>query len=115
MISSDPRLRIANILEAIGHIEADTAGLDAASFERDRRARQLVERNVEIISEASRLLPDTLKAEHPDIPWREIAGIGNALRHDYAHVVPSILWDVCRRRLPPLKQAILAMRKTIGV
>jgi uncharacterized protein with HEPN domain len=78
----DTRLYADDILQAIANIEADTAGLDFAQFVTDRRARQLVERNLEIISEASRRMPNHLKAAEPDVPWREIAGIGNVLRHD---------------------------------
>jgi uncharacterized protein with HEPN domain len=52
----DPRAYVEDILEAIANIETDTGGLDFAQFAADRRVRQLVERNVEIISEASRRL-----------------------------------------------------------
>ena len=52
-MQEDPGLYIRHILEAIAYIEADTAGLDFERFRRDRRTRQLVERNLEILSEAS--------------------------------------------------------------
>jgi uncharacterized protein with HEPN domain len=78
------------------NIEADTAGVDFDGFVADRRVRQLVERNLEIISEASRRIPDDLKAAEEDVPWREIAGIGNVLRHDYGEVRPEILWEIRR-------------------
>jgi uncharacterized protein with HEPN domain len=67
----DPRLHADDILQAIANIEADTADLDFERFAADRRTRQLVERNLEIISEASRRIPDHLKAAEPDIPWRD--------------------------------------------
>ena len=63
----DPRAQVEDILEAIANIEADTDGLDFTRFAADRRVRQLVERNVEIISEASRRLPDEIKAAEPDV------------------------------------------------
>ena len=86
----DPRAYVEDILEAIANIEADTNGLDFSQFAADRRVRQLVERNVEIISEASRRLPDDAKAAETEIPWREIGGIGKILRHDYGTVRPAI-------------------------
>ena len=58
----DLRGYVEDILEAIANVEADTDGLDFNQFAVDRRVRQLVERNVEIISEASRRLPDDIKA-----------------------------------------------------
>src|SRR5579862_2324917 len=65
-----PTVYIRHILDAVSNIEADTAGYDFQKFRGDRRARQLVERNLEILSEASRRLPDELKAAEPQIPWR---------------------------------------------
>ncbi len=62
----DPRAYVGNILEAIANIKADTGGLDFDQFAADRRVRLLVERNVEIISEASRRLPDDARAAEPD-------------------------------------------------
>ena len=70
--------------------------------------RFAVERGVEIISGASRRIPDDLKARHGHIPWREIAGIGNVLRHDYERIDDRELWRVLTRDLP-LKAAVEAM------
>jgi len=60
-MEKDPGIYLRHILEAIANIEADTAGYDFGKFRVDRRARQLVERNLEILSEASRRLPKELK------------------------------------------------------
>jgi uncharacterized protein with HEPN domain len=76
--------------------------LDA--FEADWRKRWLVERGVEIISEASRHLPGELKARHPQIPWPKVAGIGNILRHSYERIAPDVLWRLARDDLPPLER-----------
>jgi uncharacterized protein with HEPN domain len=60
----------------------------------DWEKRWLVERGIEIISEASRHLTDELKARRPEIPWRKVAGIGNLLRHAYEHIAPDVLWKL---------------------
>ena len=52
---------------------------------------QLVARNLEIISKASRRLPEMFKLNEKDIEWKAIAGIGNVLRHDYQDSHPAIL------------------------
>jgi uncharacterized protein with HEPN domain len=80
------------------------AGVTLDALEPDRRKRWLVERGIEIISEASRRLPDALKARHPSIPWPKVAGIGNVLRHDYEHVPHDVLWRVVCDDLPPLEK-----------
>jgi uncharacterized protein with HEPN domain len=63
-----------------------------------------VERGIEIISEASRHLPAAMKARHPDLPWRNIACIGNVLRHNYEHVPAPILYALVQNKLPALEQ-----------
>ena len=102
-----------HILEAIANIEADTVGHDFESFRADRRARQLTERNLEIVSEASRRLPKALKDQERDIAWEAIAGIGNVLRHGYHRSHPTILWETCRKDLKPLKAAVARMRRVL--
>ncbi len=82
---------VSDILTAIGYIEADTAGHDFDSFRIDRKAAQLVKFNISIISEASRRLPDSLKTQASNIPWRKIAGAGNVLRHEYFNVSTEVL------------------------
>lgn len=108
-----PELYVNHILEAISNVEMDTQGYDFEKFCKDRRARQLVERNLEILSEASRHLPDELKDREAAVPWRQIAGIGNILRHEYHHTYPSVLWDTCQKDLQPLKIAMQRIRKRI--
>lgn len=113
-MEKDPKLYVHHILEAIANIEADTEQHDFEMFRKDRRARQLVERNLEILSEASRRLPQEFKEWEADIPWRAIAGIGNVLRHEYHHTYPTVLWDTCKQDLPPLKEAILRIAGRMG-
>jgi uncharacterized protein with HEPN domain len=104
-MEKDPAIYVHHILEAIANIETDTAGYDFEKFRADRRARQLVERNLEILSEASRRLPKKLKEDEAHISWRAIAGVGNVLRHDYHETYPTVLWDTCKKDLKPLKDA----------
>ncbi len=61
---------------------------------------------LEIISEASRRLSVELKARHPAIAWREMAGAGNIYRHDYEDVAARRVWDTIQLALPPLKIGI---------
>jgi uncharacterized protein with HEPN domain len=65
-----------------------------------------VTRCLEIISEASRRLPDDLKARHPVIPWKAIAGAGNIYRHNYEDVSQREVWLTVTRDLPPLLTVI---------
>ncbi|MFN6952477.1 MAG: DUF86 domain-containing protein [Albidovulum sp.] len=113
-MAKDPKLYADHLLEAIANIEEDIAGHDFDSFRSDRRAKQLVERNLEIISEASRRLPDRLKAKENEIEWKAIAGIGNILRHDYHDSHPVILWETCKKDLARLKAAVTRIRRELA-
>jgi uncharacterized protein with HEPN domain len=62
-----------------------------------------------IISEASRRLPATMKARHPEVPWRDIAAIGNILRHEYPAVNRDIVWRIVTQDIRPLATAIEAL------
>src|SRR4051812_38013229 len=66
-------LRFADIIEAIDNIRSILEGASLNAFEDDWQKRWLVERGLEIISEASRHLPETVKAAHPEIPWVKVA------------------------------------------
>jgi uncharacterized protein with HEPN domain len=72
----------------------------------DPRTVYAVTRCLEIISEASRRLPDDLKVRHPSIAWRDMAGAGNIYRHDYEDVAAQHVWDTLQIDLPPLLAVI---------
>ncbi len=96
--------RLTDILEAIEHIRSEMAGVTIDAFEADWRKRWLVERGVEIISEASRRLTDELKGTHAQILWSKVAGIGNVLRHEYAGVSAPVMWKLVQDDLSPLEK-----------
>jgi uncharacterized protein with HEPN domain len=104
MAGRSPFLRLTDIVEAIELIRNEMAGVTIEEFERDKRKRWAIERGIEIISEASRHLPNELKARHPHIPWAKVAGIGNVLRHEYEHVAHDVLWRVSFDDLVPLEK-----------
>jgi len=90
------------------------AGMDYEAFRNDTRTVFAVIRCLEIVSEASRRLPDELKARHPSIPWRDIAGAGNVYRHDYEDVAAKLVWDTVQLALPPLQAAIAQEIERVG-
>ena len=103
MARLSPIARLTDIIEAVELIRSEMAGVTLKALEPDKRKRWLIERGIEIISEASRHLSDELKARHPEIPWSKVAGIGNVLRHEYERVAHDLLWRVVRNDLPPLE------------
>jgi uncharacterized protein with HEPN domain len=73
-----------------------------------------VTRCLEIISEASRRLPDDLKARHPSIAWKEMAGAGNVYRHDYEQVDAEEVWVTVQDHLPPLRVVVEHEIRALG-
>jgi uncharacterized protein with HEPN domain len=86
--------RIGDVVDAINQIEFLADNLSFKDFNADRVKRAAFERFIEIISEASRHLPDELKETNPEIEWRNIAAIGNHLRHAYHRADAEILWNL---------------------
>jgi uncharacterized protein with HEPN domain len=72
----------------------------------DTRTVYAVTRCLEIISEASRRLPDEIKMRHPPIAWKAMAGAGNVYRHEYEDVAAQLVWDTSQLALPPLRDVI---------
>ena len=111
MAKRSPRLRVQDMLDSVEEVEEFVRHLDFQAYMARRTTRRAVERSIEIISEASRFVPDHLKAAYPQIPWKSIHGIGNVLRHDYQHVADLIMWRTATTSVPDLKpvlEAILA-------
>jgi uncharacterized protein with HEPN domain len=100
--------RLADILEAIERIRHVLDSVSLEAFEQDWQKRWLVERGIEVISEASRHLTDELKTRHAEIPWSKVAGIGSVLRHDYDRVAPDVLWKLAHDDLPELERVCRA-------
>jgi uncharacterized protein with HEPN domain len=108
MPSRDPAQRLRDILENVDVVGVFTSGIDFESFCKDRKTLYAVIRALEIISEASRRLPDELKDRWPDIDWPGIAAAGNVFRHEYEGLDESQIWHTVQHDLGPLRQAVTA-------
>jgi len=97
------RLRIDDMVEAIGRIEEFVQGLDVDAFLKDRRTSDAVVRNLEIIGEAARNVPDHVASRHPEVPWKRAREMRNVLAHAYFGVDLPTVWKTIHEDLPPLK------------
>ncbi|QWR77101.1 HepT-like ribonuclease domain-containing protein [Candidatus Magnetomonas plexicatena] len=120
MTNPSPLPRLTDIVEAIERIYKALGNISTFDdFKTDWQLQWIVERGVEIVSEASRHLSVELKERHPDIPWPKVAGIGNIIRHDYENVSLPIMWRLLEEYLPALEKVCrheleveIARRKT---
>ena len=106
MPSKNPTQRLTDILENIQAIVDFTAGMTFDYYVSDRKTVYAVTRALEIISEASRRLPDELKHRHRTIDWVGIAAVGNIYRHAYDVVDNTLVWYTIQHELTPLREAV---------
>jgi uncharacterized protein with HEPN domain len=91
-----------DIEEAIRRISEYAAGLTYEAFLLDTRTQDAIVRNLEIIGEAAKNISDRLRAEHPAIPWRSMAGVRDRLIHDYFGVSFDVVWEIVCNDLPKI-------------
>lgn len=108
-MTKDVRVRLEWILRAMDRVAAIVTGLDVPAFRAGIDKQWLIERGLEIISEATRHIPAERLARHPDIDWRRVRGIGNRLRRGYDQVDAGITFTIATQRLPELRPVIEAM------
>jgi len=82
------------------------AGMGKDELVKDRRTRDAVVRNLEVIGEAVKKLPAQVKREHPEVEWKKIAGLRDILVHDYFGIDRDIVWDVVQNKLPVLAEQV---------
>lgn len=101
----DPLERLRDILEAIGAIDRYIdRGRDA--FEHDELLQGWFVRNLLIIGEAARALPEDVRTLTPDVPWPNIVGMRNILVHGYFDIDTAVVWETATHNLPVLRAAI---------
>ena len=88
--------------------------MDYEAFQNDIRTVFAVTRCLEIISEASRRLPDEMKTRHPAIAWKNMAAAGNVYRHYYEDVAAKLVWDTVQLALPPPRDVVAREIAALG-
>jgi len=101
----DYRLYLDDILQSIEQIQAYLEGMAYEQFEADARTVDAVVRNLEILGEAARNLPDAVKTDAPQIEWRKVVGMRNLLVHRYFGINTRVVWDIVQTQVKPLYTA----------
>ncbi|GDY20235.1 DUF86 domain-containing protein [Verrucomicrobiota bacterium] len=105
---TSPRQRLQDILDAITQIEKQRIH-GRARFDTDELVQVWMTHYLQIVGEAVRTIDPAFRSKHPQVPWREIAGMRNILVHDYGHVNLALVWEVVENHVPQLKAEIEAI------
>jgi uncharacterized protein with HEPN domain len=110
MSKRDPLVLLEDIMKAIRKIRRYTSQMDHDAFLADELVIDGVARNLEIIGEAARQLPEEFRRNHAQIPWTQIAGLRNRIVHDYFGLDLEIIWEIIEHDLPELEKQVCALQ-----
>ncbi|ACK68763.1 protein of unknown function DUF86 [Gloeothece citriformis PCC 7424] len=100
---------LQDILEAITQIEKLTEKISQEEFLAKIETFLAVVKLIEIIGEAVKNIPDEMRENYPEIPWKNMAGMRDKLVHEYWAIDEQIVWQVVKKNLPPLKRTITSI------
>ena len=100
----DYKQHLEDILQAVKSITDYTQGMDFEEFQKDRKTQDAVIRNLEVIGEAARAVPQKIREKAGENEWQKIVALRNILIHEYFGVNLNIIWDVIQNKLQTLEK-----------
>ncbi|MBN2143816.1 MAG: DUF86 domain-containing protein [Candidatus Aureabacteria bacterium] len=100
---------ISDIVVSMNKIGDYTSGLTFESFKNNDMIIDAVVRNFQIIGEASKNLPEDIKAKYPLIPWKKMISLRNYIAHEYFGIDISIIWNIVTKNIPETKPLVIAL------
>jgi uncharacterized protein with HEPN domain len=105
----DDSLYLIHIVECIERIESYVEGIDDKAFMSSTIVQDAVLRNLQTMAESTQRISDEAKESQPQIDWYKIAGFRNILVHDYLGIDIETVWNIVKKDIPALKEAVRAM------
>lgn len=110
----DIGLYLADMLEAAQRLQQYLQGIDRAGFGADPRTIDAVIRNLEILGEAAKRVPEAVRQGAAEIDWRKVAGMRDILAHAYFQVDLDIVWDAAANKVPALVEPLRRLLAGMG-
>ena len=105
-MSRNWRLFLADMSESADSILAEVAGLSREAFDADSRVRKIILHDLPVLGEAAKHVPEEVRARHPEVPWRKIAGLRDVIAHSYYRLDDDVIWNIATSSLHTLKPAL---------
>lgn len=105
-MSRDIGLYIRDIIRNMKEAEEFVQGMSQAEFAADKKTFNAVLRSIEVIGEAAKYVPESIRQQNPDVPWREMAGMRDKVIHFYFGVHVETVWITVTERIPSLRPVI---------
>ena len=102
----DYKLYLDDLIESIEKIEEYVQRLSFDDFTQDGKTIDAVVRNLEVMGEAAKHIPQKLRDKYPAVPWREMAGMRDKLIHGYFGINLDVVWKTIEKRLPETKTSL---------
>ncbi|MEM3613862.1 MAG: DUF86 domain-containing protein [Nitrososphaerales archaeon] len=106
MRKRDYRDYLKDIIDSINDIEDFTKNMNFEEFAKDKKTINAVVRGIEVIGEAAKHIPRSIRDKYPSIPWKKMAGMRDKMIHEYFGVDIKILWKTIKKDIPQLKPLI---------
>lgn len=106
-------LFLEDLIESMEIVMEYLDGLTYEEFENDRMRIDAVLRNIQIIGEAARNIPDDIREKNPGVPWGRIVGLRNIVVHAYFGVDLEIIWKIGKENIPETKPMIVRILKDL--
>ncbi len=111
MVERDYRDYLQDIIDSINDIGNFIEGMTFDDFKKDRKTSNAVIRSIEVIGEATKKIPDSVRDKNPSIPWKNMAGMRDKMIHEYFGVDLEILWKTATEDVPPIKSSIKELKE----
>jgi uncharacterized protein with HEPN domain len=110
----EPGLYLKDIIDAMTAIEGFVEGISFDNFKKDDKTSSAVIRKFEIIGEAAKNVPETIKERYPKIPWKEMAGLRDKLIHFYFGIKYDLVWRTIKDVVPEIKLLVSKIAEDLG-